>query len=86
MRYKYVERMEEIFFADTKAALDKLLKGEGSLSAPEVYERVFVAMQLRNTYYGENYHSTAEFLLANGYPEEAVDRFRALRNGGKNET
>ena len=84
MKYRYVERMEEIFSADAREELDRLLAGDGPRPAADVYERLYVAMEVRNTYYGEKHKSVADFLRHGGYSEEQIARFRAMRKEEEN--
>ena len=79
MKYKYVEQMEEIFTDDAVKRFDALFASPPSGSAAEAYRRLKIAMEVRNTYYGEKYRSVADFLTQKGYPEEKIARFRAMR-------
>ena len=79
MKYKYVEQMEELFTADALALFDALFASPSQGGAEKVYRRLKIAMEVRNTYYGEKYRSVADFLTQKGYPEEKIARFRAMR-------
>ena len=84
MKNRFVEEMEELFFRDACRQFEALIAGE-DLSAKTVYRNLYVAMQVKNTYYylQTQYRSVADLLLKTGYPEDAVQRFREMRQKEK---
>ena len=79
---KYLVEMSEIFYRDTIALFERLVRqGEShpNVSAEDVYKRLNIVVQVQNLYYHKKYKSVKEFLLQLGYTESEIESFKALR-------
>lgn len=79
---KYLVEMSEIFYHDTIALFNRLVRQEKSdtaVSAAAVYDRLNIVVQVQNIYYHKKFKSVKEFLLQLGYTEEEIQAFKAMR-------
>ena len=83
MKNRYVEEMETIFFREACASLDALVRGMMALSPEEVYHKLYVAMQVKNTYYDFKFQSVSDMLLQYGYSPDEVERLKRMREKEK---